>query len=95
MNTARTPAFLMANLGIEVERLYIAEETQDETGFASAHSRATRIIGQLRAHPEMVGRLFEVDALEEAISSIGKDSFTIPRSQFLDYFLPFSERILV
>jgi hypothetical protein len=96
MNTTRTPAFLMANLGIEVERLHIANEQHDEVGFSSAQARASRIIGQLRTHPEMQVRLIEVDALETSIALIGKSdpSSSIPRAQFLAYFSSFSARAL-
>jgi hypothetical protein len=86
MNTARTPLFYMANLGVEVARLAAARSRGDAAAAGGALARAEAIMSALKAFPEMNPRAAELDALAGAIAERPEDLVT--------YFQPFTTRAL-
>lgn len=88
MNTARTPLFLMANLGAEVSRLLSSKEKGDTTLIKHSLERAERILVEIQTLPEMRSRAIELAALHEAIAT---DGLASPQA-LKAYFEPFALR---
>ncbi len=96
MKTNRSVAFLMANLGSEVSQLFMHRE-QGETKYADfARERAQKIIAELLAHPDAVGRTSEIEIMQKIVENTvaGEEPHAIPRIQLEEYFLPFAKRVL-
>ena len=96
MIVARTPLFLMANLGSEVSRMFSASERGERLMAEKSEERALRILLQIKSFPEMKQRRAELDILESAISDCLKEDrdFKIHSADLENYFLPFAMRIM-
>ena len=96
MNTERTPAFLMANLGSEVTRIYAAREARDTARGEQSLSRALSILERLREHPLLAGRTGEIEILHDVLidSATAQPRYAVSKSQFEAYFLPFAQKAL-
>ena len=96
MNTERTPLFLMANLGTEVSRIISAKERGDTTLAQSAFLRAEKMLGEIRAFPEMTPRELEISALEQAIRSFVEPNpdIIVSSTHMKNYFAQFALRLI-
>ncbi len=96
MNTERTPAFLMANLGSEVSRVYAAREACDMARIEQSFTRALSILERLREHPLLAGRTAEIEILQDVLmdSATAHPRYAVSKGQFEAYFLPFAQRVL-
>ncbi|MBA3789342.1 hypothetical protein H0X32_03025 [Patescibacteria group bacterium] len=96
MNTDRTPTFLMANLGSEFIRLYVALEGTDLVRIEESRARAMRIIDTLPLHPELKGRTDEIEILRNVLedSILSKPRYRINKNDLEAYFAPFALRVL-
>lgn len=96
MNTARTPLFLMANLGSEVSQIFSHIEKGDLSSAKSSRSRAERIVRAILLHPSMKNRTGEVEILEEIMEDVfvPHRRFSITKAEIDSYFLPFALRVL-
>jgi len=96
MNTQRTSAFLMANLGSEVSRILSAKEHGNEVQIRSSFERATRILTEILTLPDMKTRSVEIQALSDLISDITspKPILQVSRKNISAYFIPFATRVM-
>ena len=95
MNTQRTPAFYMANLGAEVSRALSSKESGDVEGAKEAIARGLLIIEKVLSFDEMKSRSKEIDILKSVLENITKPNFSSSESQNLkSYFYPFASRII-
>ena len=95
MNTARTPLFLMANLGSEVNKMISAKEKNDPEMLTSAINKARPIFSDLKMIPEMKKNK-EIDILFDVIDDLGQKSskYKISSQHLKSYFYPFATRLL-
>ncbi|MBI3888680.1 hypothetical protein HY311_02720 [Candidatus Nomurabacteria bacterium] len=94
MNTTRTPLFYMANLGSEVSRALLEYEKKDYVKMHNSISRAKDIILKIEEFPEMKGRTGELEILKSIIENLNQKKFELNKNQLLDYFNPFSIRLM-
>ena len=94
MNTARTPLFYMANLGSEFSRAILEYEKKDYEKMRNSIIRAENIIKKIKEFPEMNGRTGEVEILESIIEDLNQKKFEMDKGQLLNYFFPFSVRLM-
>jgi hypothetical protein len=90
MSTARTPLFLMANLGVEVERLVRAKKEHADT--SDVIKRATRIALSLIEHPDMQNRKIETEHLLDSLNQLNGEASSSFEENFTSYFTPFTLR---
>ncbi|MDO8518357.1 MAG: hypothetical protein Q7S26_03650 [bacterium] len=97
MNNARTPLFLMANLGSEVSRVLSCRDKGQKVETQQAYERAQRIVAQIKEFPEMKSRLMEIEILSQVLGELQKEHSTLAiSSQHLrEYFQPFAQRLLL
>ena len=86
----------MANLGAEVSRIILLTEKHEDALAKEALSRASKILTEIKALPDMKTRLQEIDALSKVIENIleSKPVFHVPTQHIKSYFLPFSLRLM-
>lgn len=96
MPFARTPVFLMANLGSEISLLFSCKEKGEKEMANGAAQRAEKIMSELLHHPELNGGKREVEILQEIItdSLSPTPQLQIKRKEMENYFLPFALRVL-
>lgn len=96
MTSARTPLFLMANLGAEVSRIISFTDKNERMRIEDALRRAERIIVEIKQFPEMQKRTQEINALSQAIADIASSAPTlaIDPEHLESYFHPFATRLL-
>lgn len=94
MTDARTPRFLMANLGSEVLRLLRSKEKGDAALAGKCLERAQKIIDQVLSAPEMVPRKRELELLKAVIDDLLRDNpeYQVTDQELKDYFLPLASR---
>lgn len=95
MKIARTPVFLMANLGAEVSRVASFHEKGDVESAHKALIRAQGIIDEIKKFPEMQQRLPEMEILSVTINDIisPQPVFSVSAMKLRDYFYPFALRL--
>ena len=95
MNTARTPVFLMANLGSEVAKIFSAREKVNLNMLEMATQKANEIISELKHLPETKDNK-EIDILRDIILDIVKENhqYDIRAEHLRSYFYPFALRIM-
>lgn len=93
MNNTRTPAFLMGNLGVEVERFYTAT---DATRREESHARIMRIVDSLRNNAELQGRTGEIDIICDILEDTKSAShkYHVTPEDLQAYFMPFALKAL-
>lgn len=96
MNNARTPLFLMANLGSEVSRILSCNAKGQQVEAHRSYERARNIMAQIKEFPEMKSRLMEMDILSNVLQELpkGDPSLTIHKQNLRAYFQPFAQRLL-
>ncbi len=96
MNTARTPAFYIANLGSEVARLNSALEKGDSELAAGAQRRAREIFAKLAEMPMRKSAKAEMRILQEVVEDVPKleHRFEVSKQSLESYFLPFARKVL-
>jgi hypothetical protein len=97
MNPQRTTVFLMANLGIEIMRLFGYKKRGDMADARLSGERASKIIDSLESHPDINGGKREVEMIrdvmiEDALSDTPQ--YHITENNVNSYFMPFSMRAL-
>ncbi|MDP2593229.1 MAG: hypothetical protein Q8P52_01085 [bacterium] len=93
MNNERTATFLMANLGSEVSRLFLACEKEDGEKTEGAYNRAQKIIAEIKTMAEVTKeRKEELGKLEQVIEDIYKKEgvFNVSYESINKCFLPFA-----
>lgn len=94
MNTARTPLFYMANLGSEISRA-LSEYQKEEYGeMQNSIKRIKEIIAKIEEFKEMQGRTGELEILKSIIEDLNNKKFELNKTQLLDYFSPFTKRLM-
>ena len=90
MSTKRTAAFLMANLGSEVSRLYAWKNKGDIDSARACYERAKKILARVEQNIEMQSRKQELLILGNVIDDVlrKKPKYTVSEIQLKDYFLP-------
>ncbi|OHA21406.1 MAG: hypothetical protein A2849_00270 [Candidatus Taylorbacteria bacterium RIFCSPHIGHO2_01_FULL_51_15] len=93
---ARTPAFLMANLGSDISQLFSHLERGESELAASAARRARGIMAELLRHKELQGRTGEIEVLQHIVSDalLEKPLLRVTKGELDAYFMPFSMRVL-
>ncbi|MES2060033.1 MAG: hypothetical protein V4438_03320 [Patescibacteria group bacterium] len=95
MNNARTPLFLMANLGAEVSRVYSLFERNDRVNAISASERAYKIISEIMLFPEMIPRAEEIEKVADILDSkVHHGTINVSAADINDYFNVFALRAI-
>lgn len=94
MNSSRTSAFLMANLGSEMSQLFSHAEQGEWKLAQLAADRAEKIINELLSHQSLKGRTEEVEILRRIIHDVflKKRQLEIVKADIEEYFFPFALR---
>ena len=90
----RTPLFYLANLGSEVNRIFILKEKGLLKEAERAYARAMDIVEKLLSHPDLEGRTGEIEILKDYL----EQSMISARARFLKkewerYFSPYANRL--
>ncbi len=94
MNTTRTTLFYMANLGSEVYQVLLEYQKKDFEKMRNSIIRAKNIIEKIEEFPEMKGRTGELEILKSIIEDLNQKKFEINKEQLINYFIPFSTRLI-
>lgn len=96
MNTERTVAFLMANLGSEIARIFSAQKRGATPMVASGADRAIKIINELLGRPDLGNGHQEVEILKMIVEDLASDQPIHLKDELAlnSYFLPFAQRVL-
>lgn len=95
MTNARTPLFLMANLGAEVSRVFSLSAGGDALNARRAADRAHNIISEIMLFPEMARRAREIEKIADILRA-KKHGISIEVSAFEinEYFNAFALRAM-
>ena len=90
MNIERTPVFYMANLGIEVARIFSCKKKDNQDMMRGAYERAKKIIASLLSL-DARGAREEGSILSDIIDDIVSPSqkYSVTAKSMNDYFMPF------
>ena len=96
MNTQRTSAFLMANLGAEVLRILSAKDHNNELQIRECFERASKILKQIMTLPDMKTRKVEMNALSLLLHdmTIPNPTIHVSRNNISSYFTHFAMRVM-
>jgi hypothetical protein len=96
MKTERTPAFLMANLGSEMVRLFQAKKAKQFDMAKNSAERAYKIIDSIVIHQDVGQGKKEAEILRMIIkdSLSEKPELHISEDDLNSYFTPFAKRVL-
>ena len=96
MNTERSPLFLMANLGSEVNRLLDFKERGEVAEIEKSQKRALQIVARILAMPQMQSRQSEITILKNLIEDLvlREGKYRINPEDLRQYFIPFATRLL-
>lgn len=90
----RTPLFYLANLGSEVNRIFVLKEKGLLKEAGEAHARANGIIEKLFSHPELEGRTEEVRMLKDYLEqSLESERTEFLKKEWQGYFSPYARRL--
>jgi hypothetical protein len=97
MNTERTVAFLMANLGSEIARIFSAQKRGAATMVTGGADRATKIINELLDRPDLGNGRQEVEILKMIVDDLTSVTpvHLGDEVSLSSYFLPFAKKVLV
>ncbi|MDE2188439.1 MAG: hypothetical protein KGJ35_01780 [Patescibacteria group bacterium] len=97
MNPQRTTQFLMANLGVEITRLFGYKKNGNIADAITSGKRACKIIDSLESHHDINGGKKEVEMIREVMINDAlsiKPKYHVTEAQISSYFAPFSMRAL-
>jgi hypothetical protein len=97
MNNQRTTQFLMANLGVEIMRLFSYKKQGNIVEARTSGERASKIIDSLENHPHINSGKKEVEMIREVMIKdvlSEKPKYQITERNIDSYFMPFSIRAL-
>ena len=96
MNTQRTTQFLMANLGVEIIRLFGYKKQGKIKEARTSGERASKIIDSLESHPDINGGKKEVELMKDIIKDavLKRPRHHVTEKELNSYFMPFSLRAL-
>ncbi len=86
--------FYMANLGSEVERIFVWKEKGDRTLMINAYNRAEKIINGIIDRKLSESATKELLMLKNVLTDLKNDVVGISRAEFASYFYPFARRVL-
>ena len=86
--TERPLYFYVANLGSEIQRIFVWKEKGDREAMQNAYNRAISIIDKIKSFNNKSANL-EMDILQKAI-----DENILNRNQISSYFNPFALRVV-
>jgi len=90
----RTSLFYLANLGSEVNRIFILKEKGLLKEAKRAYSRAMGIIDKLLSHPDLEGRTGEIKMLKDYLEqSMKNDRTQFLKKEWQNYFSPYANRL--
>ncbi len=94
--TARTPIFLMANLGSEMSRLFCFRESGDAARAEASAARALKIVAELEERPLSPGLEKELSILKTLIldARTNANTFAVSRADLENYFIPIAVKAL-
>jgi len=84
----------MANLGSEVYQVLLEYQKKDFEKMRNSIIRAKNIIEKIEEFPEMKGRTGELEILKSIIEDLNQKKFEINKEQLINYFIPFSTRLI-
>ncbi|MEK7170340.1 MAG: hypothetical protein AAB767_03575 [Patescibacteria group bacterium] len=92
----RTPMFLLANLGAEIQRLADALHKGDRELSNGAFARAQGVFDTLSRMPLRPPERKEIEILREVIEDLPqtKRRFTVSAESLQSYFYPFAHKVL-
>lgn len=87
--------FYVANLGSEIQRMFVWKEKGDKEAMLGAHKRVISIIEKIKSFGDKSANT-EMDILEKNFGDFmsGKDEIYINRDQISSYFNPFALRVM-
>ena len=96
MTTERSTVFLMANLGSEIERLYMAHDSGDRGKITGSYERAVAIITELENRDDIGNGKGEVELVKGVVDDIASANpqLSVRAEDMRSYFLPFAMRAL-
>ncbi len=95
IENTRTPAFLMANLGAEVSRIFSYKEKGDVINIQKASSRAREIVSQIFQFDEMKARRNEIEKIADVIDSVlSNNGLEISKKDIENYFNSLAIRLI-
>jgi hypothetical protein len=90
----RTPLFYLANLGSEVNRIFILKEKGLLKEAEGAYARAMDIVEKLLSHPDLEGRTGEIKILKDYLDqSMKNDRIRFLKKEWQNYFSPYANRL--
>ena len=90
----RTPLFYMANLGSEVNRIFILKEKGLLKEADGAYYRAMGIVEKILSHPDLEGRTGEIKILKDYLEqSMISDRARFLKKEWEGYFSPYANRL--
>ena len=90
----RTPLFYLANLGSEVNRIFILKEKGLLKEAERAYARAMDIVEKLLSHPDLEGRTGEIKILKDYLEqSMISDRARFLKKEWKRYFSPYANRL--
>ncbi len=90
MSIERTPVFYMANLGIEVARIFSSKKKNDSSMMHGAYERAKEIITKLLSSSTRGAReesMVLSDVIDDIVNS--RKKYSVTAESMSDYFMPF------
>ncbi len=91
MNTERNIYFYLANLGSEIQRMFLFKEKKDYTAMESCYNRTLPILEKIKSFKNS-GANTEIDILAEVLLDLksGGERFEIKKADMSSYFNPFA-----
>lgn len=94
-NQERPLYFYVANLGSEVQRIFVWKEKGDEEAMQNAYKRAISIIDKIKSFKNKSANV-EMDILQKSLEELilSGNEFSLNRDQISLYFGPFALRVV-
>lgn len=91
----RTPLFYLANLGSEVNRIFVLKGGKFDNEAKSAYARSMSIIEKLLNHPDLIGRTQEIEMLKNYLEESFKNNDpSSAGKEWQNYFMPYATKQL-
>lgn len=93
--TERPLYFYVANLGSEIQRIFVWKEKGDREAMQNAYNRAISIIDKIKSFNNKSANT-EMDILQKYFDKLilEKGEYSISRNQISSYFNPFALRVV-
>lgn len=95
MNKEKPLYFYMANLGSEVERIFVFRERGMKDEMINASSRAEKILSGIIETNSSDSARKELLILKDVLFGIKNDSLFPTRQECANYFFPFVQRVIL